>query len=172
MPILVRWIERITGSIGLIAAWVVVPLIGATVYEVFARYLLNAPTLWAYEIGYMAMGTNFLLGAALTLRAGGHIRIDVFYSHFGPKTKALIDLLGYLILLLPTACWLSLHLWDYAYGAFLSGQTTGESAWNPVVWPFRLVFFSGFLLLSAQGVAEVIKTIYVLLDRPLPEQAG
>ena len=59
MLIFVRLIERITGSVGLIAAWVVVPLVGATVYEVFARYVLNAPTLWAYEVGYMAMGTNF-----------------------------------------------------------------------------------------------------------------
>ncbi|MCB1812871.1 MAG: TRAP transporter small permease subunit [Candidatus Competibacteraceae bacterium] len=172
MLIFVRLIERITGSVGLIAAWVVVPLVGATVYEVFARYVLNAPTLWAYEVGYMAMGTNFLLGMALTLREGAHIRIDVLYSRFGPKTKALVNLFGYTVLLLPTACWLSLHLWDYAYGAYLSGETSGESAWNPVVWPFRLVFFSGFLLLAVQGIVEVIKTLYILSGKPLPERAA
>jgi TRAP-type mannitol/chloroaromatic compound transport system permease small subunit len=166
---LVRLIERLTGSVGLIAAWVVAPLIVATVYEVFSRYVLNAPTLWAYEVGYMAMGANFLLGTALTLRDGGHIRIDVLYSHFTPKTKAIIDLLGLLILLLPISAWLTLHLWSYAWQAYLSGETTGASAWNPVVWPFRMVFFAGFAMLTLQALAEVIKTFYLLADKPLPE---
>jgi TRAP-type mannitol/chloroaromatic compound transport system permease small subunit len=166
---LVRLIERLTADIGVIAAWVVAPLIVATVYEVFSRYVLNAPTLWAYEIGYMAMGTNFLLGTALTLRDGGHIRIDVLYSHFAPKTKAVIDLLGLLILLLPISAWLTLHLWGYAYQAYLSGETTGASAWNPVVWPFRMVFFAGFAMLTLQALAEVIKTFYLLAGKPLPE---
>jgi len=162
---LVRMIERMTGGIGLIAALVVAPLVLATVYEVFSRYLFNAPTIWAYELAYMAMGTNFLLGAAFTLRERGHIRIDVAYSHFSPRLKALIDSLGYLLFFLPVAWWLSWGLWNYAYGALLSGETSGESAWNPVIWPFRLVFFLGFLMLALQGTAELIKALLVLSGR-------
>jgi TRAP-type mannitol/chloroaromatic compound transport system permease small subunit len=158
-------IERMTGGIGLIAALVVAPLVLATVYEVFSRYLFNAPTIWAYELAYMAMGTNFLLGAAFTLRERGHIRIDVAYSHFSPRVKALIDSLGYLLFFLPVAWWLSWGLWNYAYGALLSGETSGESAWNPVIWPFRLVFFLGFLMLALQGTAELIKALLVLSGR-------
>jgi TRAP-type mannitol/chloroaromatic compound transport system permease small subunit len=158
-------IERMTGGIGLIAALVVAPLVLATVYEVFSRYLFNAPTIWAYELAYMAMGTNFLLGAAFTLRERGHIRIDVAYSHFSPRLKALIDSLGYLLFFLPVAWWLSWGLWNYAYGALLSGETSGESAWNPVIWPFRLVFFLGFLMLALQGTAELIKALLVLSGR-------
>ena len=166
---LVRMIERMTGGIGLIAALVVAPLVLATVYEVFSRYLFNAPTIWAYELAYMAMGTNFLLGAAFTLRERGHIRIDVAYSHFSPRLKALIDSLGYLLFFLPVAWWLSWGLWNYAYGALLSGETSGESAWNPVIWPFRLVFFLGFLMLALQGTAELIKALLVLSGRPPSE---
>jgi len=162
---LVRMIERMTGGIGLIAALVVAPLVLATVYEVFSRYLFNAPTIWAYELAYMAMGTNFLLGAAFTLRERGHIRIDVAYSRFSPRLKALIDSLGYLLFFLPVAWWLSWGLWNYAYGALLSGETSGESAWNPVIWPFRLVFFLGFLMLALQGTAELIKALLVLSGR-------
>jgi len=165
----VRLAERLTGGVGVVAAFVVAPLILATVYEVFARYLFNAPTIWAYEIAYMAMGTNFLLGAALTLRERGHIRIDLLYAAMSPRLQALIDTIGYAFLFLPVAWWLSWGLWNYAYNAYLSGETSGESAWNPIIWPFRIVFFAGFFLLALQATVELIKSVYRLLGRELPE---
>lgn len=160
--------ERLTGHVGLLAAWLVAPLIAATVFEVFSRYILDDPTIWAYEIGYMATGTNFMLGMAFTLREKGHIRIDVLFSRLSPKTQAVIDLCGFLFLLLPVSLWLSWALWNYAYDAYVIGETTGESAWNPIVWPFRMTFFAGFLVLSLQGVIETIRVIYILRDDELP----
>ncbi len=162
---MVRIVERITGSIGLLAAWVVAPLVLATCYEVFSRYVLNDPTLWAYEVGYMATGSNFMLGMAYTLRERGHIRIDVLYSHFSDRVKASIDAIGIAFFLLPVAFWLSLKLWTYAYDAYLLGETTGESAWNPVVWPFRFVFFLGFVLLSLQSFIELLKSFRIIFDK-------
>jgi TRAP-type mannitol/chloroaromatic compound transport system permease small subunit len=168
MSALIRMIDTLSGSFGLLAAWVVAPLIIATVYEVFSRYVLNAPTIWAYEIAYMAMGANFLLGSAFTLRERAHIRIDVVYAHFAPKTKAVIDCIGYAFLLLPTLWWLTPALWDYALDAYISGETTGRSAWNPVAWPHRLIFFVGILLLALQATAELIKAAYTLLGKDVP----
>lgn len=168
MHALVRVIERLSGGLGIIGAIIVAPLILATIYEVCSRYLFNAPTIWAYEVAYMAMGTNFLLGAAVTLRDRGHIRIDLLYSRWSPGTRAIIDLVGYLFLFLPLAWWLTLGLWRYGYHAYLSGETSGDSAWNPVIWPFRLVFFAGFLMLALQATAEFIKAVYVALGRPAP----
>ena len=168
MDNLVRFIERLSGGFGVLGAVIVAPLVLATVYEVFSRYLFNAPTIWAYEIAYMAMGTNFLLGAAVTLRDRGHIRIDVLYGHWSPRTQALIDILGYAFLFLPLAWWLSWGLWEYAYRAFLTGETSGDSAWNPVIWPFRMVFFVGFAILALQATAELIKAGYVLAGRRPP----
>ena len=168
MDILIRLIERVSGAFGVIGAVIVAPLIVATVYEVFSRYLFNAPTIWAYEIAYMAMGTNFLLGAAVTLRDRGHIRIDLLYGHWPPKTQAVIDIVGYVCLFLPLAWWLSWGLWKYAYYAYLSGETSGDSAWNPVIWPFRMVFFAGFVLLALQATAELMKAVKVLAGRDAP----
>ena len=164
MHALVRLIERLSGGFGVIGAVIVAPLILATVYEVFSRYLFNAPTIWAYEIAYMAMGTNFLLGAAVTLRDRGHIRIDLLYGQWSPRTQALIDIVGYTCLFLP----LSWGLWKYAYYAYLSGETSGDSAWNPIIWPFRMVFFAGFVLLALQATAELIKSVYILAGRDAP----
>ena len=120
----------------------------------------------------MAMGTNFLLGAAYTLREQGHIRIDLVYARFSPRLRALIDSIGYAVLFLPVAWWLSLGLWRYGYGAFLSGETSGESAWNPVIWPFRLVFFLGFFLLALQATAELIKALRILLGGAKAARSG
>ena len=92
-PIL-SFIDRCLGASGFVSALIVLPLIFATVYEFFSRYVFNAPTIWAYELGYMATGANFLLGAAFTLREKGHIRIDILYQVFTPKTWALVDLAG------------------------------------------------------------------------------
>jgi TRAP-type mannitol/chloroaromatic compound transport system permease small subunit len=95
MDALIRNIERVTGSVGIMAAFALVPLVIATCYEVFARYLFGMPTIWAYEVGYILTGAHFLLGMAFTLQSNEHIRIDIFSAHFSQRTRAVIDLLGY-----------------------------------------------------------------------------
>ena len=171
MQALLRVIERISGVSGETTAWLVVPLIVATVYDVIARYAFNAPTEWAYEVGYMVMGAHALLGMAYTLREGGHIRIDAFTQRFSQTTKAVVDLIGYLIVL-PCLCWVTWSLWHYWIGAFRTGELSGQSAWNPIIWPFRLIFFVAFVLLVLQIVAEVMKAIMYLAGRRPSYQAG
>lgn len=159
---LVYLIERVSGASGVLAAWVVALLVLAICYEVFSRYVLRAPTLWAFELGYMLMGTNFLIGAAYTLREGGHIRIDLVYGRLGPRARAWIDLAAYTLLLLPFTVWLSVGLWDKTRIALATHERSGNSAWNPVIWPYRMVFFLAFVLLSLQVVAEIVKCVRVL----------
>jgi len=91
----IRYTEIITCFPGYIASGLIIPLIVATCYEVFARYVLNNPTIWAYEFGYLLMGFHFLLGGALTLKKQEHIRIDIFYNRLSNKKKAVIDLFFY-----------------------------------------------------------------------------
>lgn len=159
---LVHLIERVSGASGVLAAWLVAFLVLAIGYEVFSRYVLGAPTLWAFELGYMLMGANFLLGAAYTLREGAHIRIDLFYGRLRPRARAWIDLAAYAVLLLPFTVWLTVGLWGKTRIAFASLERSGNSAWNPVIWPYRAIFCLAFLLLSLQIVAEVIKCVQVL----------
>lgn len=162
MGALLALIERLSGFSGKLTAWLVVPLILATVYDVAARYVFTAPTQWAYEVGYMMMGAHALLGMAFTLREGGHIRIDAFTQRFSQTTKAIIDLVGYVIFLLPCLVWITWSLWDYWAKALNTRELSGQSAWNPVIWPFKLIFFIAFLLLVLQIIAEGIKAIQYL----------
>jgi len=169
---LLALIERVSGFSGKATAWLVAPLILATVYDVAARYLFNAPTQWAYEVGYMMMGAHALLGMAFTLREGGHIRIDAFTQRFSQTTKALIDLVGYVVFLLPCLVWITWSLWDYWMKALTTHELSGQSAWNPVIWPFKLIFFVAFALLVLQVLAEVIKAVQYLSGKRASYEGG
>jgi TRAP-type mannitol/chloroaromatic compound transport system permease small subunit len=158
---LIRIIERITTRIGIMASFAIVPLVLATCYEVVARYVYGAPTVWAYEIGYTLTGSHFLLGMAYTLAVGAHIRIDIFSGKFAPRTRALIDLGAYTVML-PLLIWLSYALFQHLATGYLRSERSGQSAMNLPVWPFRIVFLVAFTLLALQVLAEVVKTVRIL----------
>jgi TRAP-type mannitol/chloroaromatic compound transport system permease small subunit len=160
----IRVLEKAASWPGMAAAWLVVPLILFTDYDVFSRYLFTAPTIWAFELGYMAMGAHFLLGAAYTQRERGHIRIDLLYSRLSPKAQAAIDLTGYVLLVLPFLCWTDWHLLTYTLRSYASGERSGQSAWNPVIWPFRAVFFLAFACLALQIAADSLRAARRLLS--------
>ena len=155
---LVNRIERITTNIGIIAALTLVPLILTTTYEVLARYIFDAPTIWAFEVGYMLTGTHFLLGMAYTLQQGQFIRIDIFSQDMSEKTRAFIDLCAYSIIL-PLMMWLTYGLTSYLISGFIKNERSGQSAMNMAVWPFRVVFLIAFTLLALQVYAEFMKSL-------------
>lgn len=162
---LVRWIEAVTETVGGAAALLVVPLILATCWEVFSRYVLGAPTIWAFELGYMLMGLHFLLGGAITLKRQAHVRIDLIYAQLPPTRRAMIDLVLYVCLVLPALVLLCLRFWDYASAAYLSGERSGQSAWNPPIWPFRMIILFSFIILALQVLAECSKCLAALSGR-------
>ncbi len=165
MNVLIRATDRLSGSVGLLAALLIVPLIIATSYEVFARYLFGAPTVWAFEIGYMLTGSHFLLAMAFTLREGQHIRIDIFSDKFSLRTRALIDLCCYAVVL-PLMVWLTVFLARHLWNGYSHGERTGQSALNLPVWPFRVVFLVAFVLLALQVATEMLKLAQLLRAKP------
>jgi TRAP-type mannitol/chloroaromatic compound transport system permease small subunit len=163
---LLRIIDKISTLSGLLASWLIVPLIAVVCFDVFCRYLLNAPTIWAFDLGYMLTGSFFLLGGAFTLKENAHIREDILFSRFGPRTKVVVSMAAYLVFFLPVLTWMSISLGRYAWQAYVSGETAGLSAWNPPIWPFRLVFFVSFVLLLLQTLAEFVKAFSKLRSTP------
>jgi TRAP-type mannitol/chloroaromatic compound transport system permease small subunit len=147
----------------------IVPLVLAMCWEVAARYVFGAPTIWAYELAFMLTGAGWMLGMAYTLAKGAHIRIDVLSTWFPPRVKATIDLVLYLALL-PLVIWIVIALEERVMHSLLSGERSGQSAWNPPIWPFRAVFLASFVLLGIQIVAEMLRSVVVL--RRLKEPRG
>ena len=163
MQVIIDTIERVTRRFGTIAAWLIIPLAGSMFWEVISRYVFSRPTIWAYEIAYMQMGAIFVLGIALTTQAKAHVRVDILYDMFSPREKAIADLFG-LLLLAPMILWLCFGLWWYLEDSWISGERSGESIWNPVVWPARLSFFLGFILFAAQILAEILKSVHQIIQ--------
>ena len=184
MKAIVTTIEGLTGSVGLLVSLVIIPLVVATCYEVFSRYIFGAPTAWAFELGYILTGTHFLLGAAIALLRESHIRIDLIYARFSPRVKAATDLIFYVCLFLPFLVLLCDSLAEYALRSFETGELselekatietgerTGQSSWNPPIWPFRAIITFSFGLLTLQVVAEILKCIAVLRGQPISKES-
>ena len=159
----VRAIERVTGGFGQLGAWLILALIASMVYEVVLRYVFGAPTSWAYEIGYMLLGAIFTLTIGLAQIHRSHVRVDFLYDRMSPRLRATVDLVGYVVFILPLAAWLTWSLGEYAFKAFERGEASGQSAWNPQIWPFRAALTLGFALFTLQTLAEVMKCAYALL---------
>jgi TRAP-type mannitol/chloroaromatic compound transport system permease small subunit len=172
MRIAIGLIERISCAFGRIGAALVLALILAMSYEVVMRYAFNAPTMWAYEIAAILMGTSFLVTIAYAMVTRSHVRVDFLYARAGVRSRALIDLVGYAAFLLPVALWMTWALWGYLGQAYASGETTGQSAWNPVVWPFRVAYVTGFVLFTLQIAAEIMRCILVLRGQEVPPGEG
>ncbi len=171
MSFLIRLIERAVTVVGIGAALLLVPLVLATCWEVYSRYVMNAPTTWAYEVGYMLTGSHFLLGLAYTLKQDLHIRIDVFTGQMSARSRALIDTLAYSVML-PLLVWLSWMLLQYMVIGYSRDERSGQSAMNAPVWPFRLVFTVSFALFALQVFAEWLKSVGRLRGAALVAAGG
>ncbi len=157
---IVRIIDRFTDLTGTLVAWLNVPLVLAVSYEVIARYAFDAPTIWVFDITYMLYGTIFMLGAAYTLHKGAHIRTDFYFEKWSVRTQGTIDTVAYVLFFFPALVTLLLVSGSEAWYSFGIGETSEQTPWRPILWPFKAVVPLTMLLLLIQGVSETIKSVY------------
>lgn len=172
MKLLVRFTDNLSRAFGALAAVIVIVLIVLMLYDVMMRYVFNAPTLWGFEVNTFLMGASFVLSVGYALSHDAHVRVDLLYT---PATRPLlrwVDLLGFVVLMLPASLWITSGLWHYFAESYRTGERSGGSAWNPVLWPFRFFLFLGFLSLTLQIVAEIVKRIYAIAGHPITATAG
>jgi TRAP-type mannitol/chloroaromatic compound transport system permease small subunit len=157
----IRIIDTFTDLTGSLFAWLSVPLVAAVAYEVFARYLFNAPTIWSFDLTYMLYGALFMLGAAYALHKGAHIRTDFFWDTFSPRTRGLIDSIAYIVFFFPSFTVLMLISWHEAEYAFQINEMSDQTPWRPILWPFKGIVPLACLLLLIQGFSELLKSLYM-----------
>jgi TRAP-type mannitol/chloroaromatic compound transport system permease small subunit len=157
----IRTIDAFTDWTGTLISWVSVPLVLAVSYEVIARYLFRAPTVWAFDITYMMYGTLFMLGAAYALHKGAHIRTDFFWEQFSTRKKGWIDGLSYVLFFFPSLTVLLVLSLHEAVYAWQINELSDQTPWRPILWPFKAVVPLACLLLLIQGISEFIKSAYM-----------
>lgn len=163
MPI-VRFIGHLSLWSGRLGALVVLPLVLAMVFEVVSRYAFSAPTAWAFELSYMMMGTIFLMGLSYAVLTDQHVNVDFIHQVLPRRAIAAIDAVGY-ILMAGMLAWLTNVLVANAAGVFRTGEGSGLSAWNPPIWPYRIVYALGFGLFALQCLAKALENLMVLFGR-------
>lgn len=156
----VNAIDRFTDRTGSWIAWLNVPLVLIVTYEVVMRYVFDAPTLWVFDTTYMLYGTIFMLGAAYALHKGAHIRTDFFYEKWTAKTKGLVDSISYLVFFFPSLIMLLVASGNEAWYAYTIHETSEQTPWRPILWPYKSVVPLTCILLMVQGISETIKSVY------------
>lgn len=168
MRSIIRFIDSISEWTGKIVQWFVLLLVVVIVYEVTARYVFNAPTVWAFETTCFLLCIICCLGWVYTHVRQGHVRVDVFYERLSPRGRAFIDVCGYLIFFFPLLIILIPVSATGAWFSFTFGERGISGFWYPPLWPIRAVMIVGVFLFFLQGVAQFTRDLYLLIrDKPL-----
>jgi len=162
MTALADRIDRLVSGIGRVAAWLILVVVLLQFALVVARYLFGLGSIWLSEIVVYAHAAVFMLAAAWTLGAEGHVRVDIFYADASTRTKALIDLAGAILLLLPfmlVLLWLSV---PYAARSWAILERSQEASGLPLVFVLRTLIPAFAVLMALQGMAQAIRAAMVL----------
>lgn len=156
-------IDTISLRSGQAVAFLLLPICGAMVYEVVARYIFNAPTIWSTEIVVMLAGTLYIIGGAYTQYLRGHISVDTLYGYLPPRWQAATRVFLHFPLF---AFYVGILLWmgsEFAWKSMVANEHSG-SLWNPIIWPYKFVVPLGALLILLQGTAQFIRDIRTLVS--------
>ena len=159
---IVRVIDNISEYTGMIVRWACLALVLVLCFEVSARYVFNAPTMWSFETASMLGGTIAVLGWSYTHKHGGHVRVDVFYTHLSPRGKAILDVALTLLFFFPLLFSLTYIAWDRMWFSWSMGEVMARSNWYPITGPIRTVVVLGLFLFALQGVAQFLRDLYRL----------
>lgn len=159
MTKILHFIDALSAWTGKAFAWCIVVLTFATCYEVFVRYVLNAPTVWAFDMSVQMYGALFMMAGAYALAQDAHVRGDVVYRLMPIKTQASIDLILYILFFLPGVFALTYYGYGYASDSWFYKEVSWSSPARIQIYFFKtLIPISGFLLLL-QGLAEIARCI-------------
>ena len=165
---LIYAIDQLSKTVGHMFAWCLMVLTLGTTYEVFVRYVLNEPTSWAFDFSYLMYGAMFYMAGAYTLSRGGHVRADMFYRLWRPRTQATVELVLYIIFFFPGVLALCLSGWDYGWGSMKIRESSVNSPAGVPIWPLKMMIPFGAGLLALQGLAEVLRCILCLQNNEWP----
>ncbi len=162
-------VDRLSTWIGKIFAWTALILTLMISWEVFSRYVLNHPHAWMLDFQIMMYGTLFMTAGAYTLSKNGHVRGDVLYGFFQPRTQATLDLILYFVFFLPGITALTWAGWTYFNESLVIREQTFSAEPLPM-YPFKFIIpLSGGILLL-QGIVEIIRCIMCIRDGEWPSR--
>jgi len=163
-------IDRINTLIGKAAGWAIVALTFAVCYEVFARYVLLAPTEWAFDASYMLYGALFMLAGPYTLARNSHVRGDFLYRNWPPRRQAAMDLILYFLFFFPGILAFIYAGTSFAQMSWTMNEHSMNSPNGPPIYPYKALIPIVGVLMAFQGAAEVARCIVCLRHGEWPRR--
>jgi TRAP-type mannitol/chloroaromatic compound transport system permease small subunit len=162
-------VDRLSTLLGKTFAWAALLLTLLISWEVFSRYVLNHPHAWVLDAQIMLYGALFMTAGAYTLSKNGHVRGDVLYGFFRPRTQATLDLVLYFVFFIPGIVALTWAGWNFAVESLAIREQTFNA--DPIpLYPFKFIIplSGGFLLL--QGLVEIARCVICIRDGEWPSR--
>ena len=168
MQNLLLTVDKVSTFVGQFFSWLIVALTLMITWEVFSRYALDHPHAWAFDVMIIMYGTLFMMAGAYTLSKAGHVRGDVLYGFFEPRTQATLDLILYILFFLPGVFALTYAGYSFAAESWAIHEHSNITAEGPPLYHFKtmLPLAGAFLLL--QGIVEIIRCIVCIQQGQWP----
>ena len=163
-------VDRLSTWVGQAFSFFIVLLTLHVAWEVFSRYALGAPRAWAFDVMIMFYGTLFMMAGAYTLAKNSHVRGDVLYGFFTPRTQATLDLVLYIVFFIPGVFALTYAGYFYAADSWRINEHSTITYEGPPLYPFKTVIPLAGAILLAQGVVEIIRCIICLRQGTWPSR--
>jgi TRAP-type mannitol/chloroaromatic compound transport system permease small subunit len=161
-------IDQLSKTVGHAFAWCIIILTLGTTYEVFVRYVMNDPTSWAFDFSYIMYGALFFMAGAYTLSRGGHVRADMFYRLWRPRTQAAVELLLYIVFFFPGVISLMYSGWQYGMDSMKIFEKSINSPVGIPIWQIKMLIPVGGFFVGLQGLAEVMRCVVCLREGQWP----
>ena len=158
-----RIIDSINERIGSLASWLVIAMVIVILWEVIARYVFNSPTTWAFTSMRLIGGATIVLGWAYAQLHNAHIRVDVFYSYFSVRIKALVDVLGSILFFFPLIGAFTYIVISRELQVLMKGQLLTFSFWSSPSSLYGVVIMLGLFLTCLQFTAQLARDVHTLI---------
>ncbi|HEY7664843.1 MAG TPA: TRAP transporter small permease subunit [Xanthobacteraceae bacterium] len=162
------FIDRMSAGVGKAFGWCIVVMTLGTCYEVFMRYVLRAPTNWAFDLSYLMYGALFIMAGAYTLSRNGHVRGDVIFRLWPARVQAAIEFVLYLIFFFPGFTALLVYGFSYARTSWNIQEVSIYSPTGTPIYPLKALIPLAAFFMLLQGLAETIRCIICLRQGAWP----
>jgi len=170
MQKLLLFVDKVSTFVGHAFSWLIIALTLHVSWEVFSRYVLDNPRAWAFDAMIMMYGTLFMMAGAYTLAKSGHVRGDVLYGFFEPRTQATIDLILYIAFFVPGVIALTYAGYYYAAESWAINEHSNITAEGPPIYPFKTVIPLAGAILLLQGIVEIVRCVICLQQGDWPSR--
>ena len=166
---IVRIIDGLSDKIGYLVGWLTTIMVLVVFYDTFMRYVFNKGNLALQELEWHLFAVIFLIGAAYTLKQGGHVRVDIIYLKLSKKAKAWIDLLGTFVFLIPFSIMVILSTKGFIINSWDVREVSPDPGGLPARYILKAMIPLGFSLLIVQGFSEACKNFMVIMGYKMQE---